>query len=161
MPRDESFYDWFADRRGIIHVADSKKARAWIVSARLIPRRRKLYEGVMLANRDRLGRRRHMSHPLPGIVAGKRESGFYFRIQRKILCLRKIDRAARGIQMVGALLRPAERRWNGMRVAQKKFGGIHEGVILLLRCHGKTPERGLRKRIMHRALFVEIVTYGP
>ena len=59
MMIDITLDDWFADRRGEIHVLSSKVSGARIVEARFESRRRQFDERNMLANRDRLGHRRH------------------------------------------------------------------------------------------------------
>src|SRR6266853_1409033 len=48
-----------------------------------------------------------------------------------------------------------------MRIAEKKIGGIHQRLIFLLGFHLETPQRRLRKRIMHRATFVGVAAYSP
>ena len=80
VPRDKALHDRFANRRGVIHVANAEKTRPRIVGARLVPRRRKLHERVMLAHRDRFGRRRHITDPPARFLSRKRECGLHFRI---------------------------------------------------------------------------------
>ncbi len=46
-----------------------------------------------------------------------------------------------------------------MRVAQEKFGGVHENTLAVFSLDRKSPQRRFRKRIAHRAPFVLIVAY--
>ena len=63
--------------------------------------------------------------------------------------------------MIGALLRPVERRWNPVRIAQKKIRGVHQRVVLLLRSHSEAPQCRFRERVAHRPLFVGVIAHRP
>ena len=113
----------------------------------------------MLAHGNRLRRRCHLPHPRPRLRACKRERRFHFRIQRKILCIRQINRATRSLQVKRPLLRALQRFRNVMRVSQKKIRRIHQRVVLFFSRHRESPQRRLCKRIVHRAPLVRIIAH--
>src|SRR5207245_4743043 len=114
MPVDKARNHRLADGRGVVQVMQEEKARPRIVDARFISRRRKLHEGVMLADGDRFRRRRHVANPAARLLSRKCQGGLDFRIQGKILGLRKVNGASRRVQMISALLHTMERGWNAM-----------------------------------------------
>ena len=113
----------------------------------------------MLPHRNRRRVRRHITHPAPRLVSCKCERRFHFRVQRKILGVRQINRAARSIQFVCALLRAPQSTRHPMRIAQIKIRRIHQHVPILFRRRRESPYHRLRKRIMHRALFIRIIAH--
>src|SRR5260370_26516543 len=100
MPRDKSLEDRLADGRRVIHVTNAEKTRAWIVGPRLVPRRRKLHERVILADGDRFGRRRHVANPPARLLSRKSEGGLHFPIQWKIFRLWQINSTACRIPLI-------------------------------------------------------------
>src|SRR5437773_11895418 len=157
MPRNKALHDWLADRRRIIHIANAEKTSAWIVRPRLVPGRRQLHERMMLAHSDRFRRRCHVANPPPRLLSRKRERALHFRIQRKIFRLWQINGAPRRIQVISTLLRPPQRRWNSVRIAQEKLRRVHQRVILFFGFHLEAPQRGLSEGIAHGAPFIGIV----
>ena len=163
MPRRKPFYDRLADRRRIIHVRNPKKTRARIVRARLVSRRRQLHKRMMLAHRDRLRRRRHIFHPLAGMIARERQRRFDFSVQRKIFRPRQVKRTPLIVEPERPLLRARQNLRHVMCIAQEKLRRIHQhvrrGAAPIFRRRRKSPQRRLRKRLPHRRALVRIARH--
>src|SRR6267154_1186737 len=118
---------------------------------------------MMLAHGNRFRRRRNVAHPPPRIIPRKRKHRLHFRIQREILRHGQVNRAPRSIQVKSPLLGPPQRRRNPMIIPQEKIRRVYQRVVLvsylLLRLHLESPQRRLRKRIVHRAPFVGVVAH--
>ncbi len=103
-----------------------------------------------------------------GLVAGKGQRGFDFCVERKAFRSRKIDSAARAIQMIRALLGAAKRRGNAVSVSEEKVGGVNKYMAILLGCigdrfaillggNGEAPKRRLRERIVDSTALIHVV----
>ena len=135
VPRHKPLHNRLADRRRVVHVLDAEEARARIVRPRLVARRRQLHKRMMLAQGDGLRRRRHLAHPRSRLVSREGERCFHFRIQREILCFWQVNRAARAVQPVRALLCASQSFGNVMRIAQEKLRRVHQRTVLFFRRH--------------------------
>ena len=101
--RDITLDDRLIDGRREIHVADAEKAGARIVGALVESVGGRLDEREVLVHGDGARVGRDLFDPAAGIVSDKSQGGFHVGVFREILGAGKIDRGARGIDVVAAL----------------------------------------------------------
>src|SRR2546425_5972831 len=117
MMIDKAFDDWFANRRGEVHVLNSEVAGARIINAWLESGRRQLDKRNMLAHRDRLRHRRHRSHEQAGFAfGGERQRGLAFSVLWKVFGVGKIKSAACRIKTELTLLIALQRTRDSVNV---------------------------------------------
>jgi len=83
---------------------------------------------------------RDLFDPTAGILSDKSQRGFYVRVLREIPCARKVDRRARGIDVIVALLERSELRRDLMRVTQEEWRSVNQNGFAILGS-GLEPQR--------------------
>jgi hypothetical protein len=153
VPHDPALLDRVGDRGRVVVELDAEHADTRIDHARRVAaraERRQLDEGMMLAQRHRLRRRRDLPDMIAGIaIRHERERRLDLRILRKPLRPRQIERAAALVEPIAALARLTKRVDGAEGVAEEEGGGVDEHARAFGGLHLEAPEHGLREGVAH------------
>ena len=154
VARDEALLDRRGERAGVVVDLDAEEAGARVQLPRRVAGGRELHERVMLADGDGVRGRRHGGDERARAVARHEgDRGFDLGVAREGPGARQVDRAARGIDGVRALLGVAQPRGHAVGVAQEEVGGVDADPAPGLGLDLERPQDGGSERLLDRLLL--------
>ena len=158
MPGDEVFFERVAERRGEVAEGFAEVPGARIEEARLVAGARKLDQGMMLADGDRLRRWRHLTNVIARFALGHREGErrFHFGVLREAFGTGQIDGGARSVDVISALFGFAQGLGYAVRVVKEKCRGIHQHAAIVFGLGLEAPQHGTGEGFLHRAALIGV-----